>query len=148
MTVLTQAEPSSHRNELGELYTSYKQLVLALAAGLIFEDNLGGVTAHAVLLRDRCTSAVAAACPDPAVSRATEAVAVAVSELMETLDLVRDPHGEADAGLERVRQRHRSLRRQVWGVLPFEYPSCASEHSHGGQHKHQHVDKRQGSSDT
>jgi hypothetical protein len=127
-----------HEAELAELYASYKQLVLGLAAGLIFKDDLDGLGQDAVLLRDRSACAVAAATPGDEVRRATASVALAAEELVQAVDLVRRGRGDADEALDRVRERHRSLRRQVWRVLPFEYPSCGGEHSHGRSERHAH----------
>lgn len=149
MTLQTQhVALSTSQVELGELYASYKQLVLALAAGLIFEQDLVGVADHAARLRERCVRAVAVARPESAVGTATAGAVLAAEELVDAVHLMQRRRGDTDAGLERVRQRHRSLRRQVWAVLPFEYPSCASEHSHGGQHVHQDLDQPAGSSAT
>lgn len=139
MTLQAHAASATARSELGELYSSYKQLVMALAAGLILEGDLGAVTDHAALLQLRCACALATAGSAGGIARATASVARAVDELVVTLALVRRRDDDAEAGLERVRQRHRSLRREIWGVLPFEYPSCASDHSHGG---HAHADEQ------
>ena len=141
-------QQSTSEAELAELYASYKQLLLALAAGLIFEQDLAGVADHAALLHDRCVLAAEAARPHSAVGSATAGAALAAEELVEALHLIQLGHADADAGLARVRQRHRCLRRQVWAVLPFEYPSCASEHSHGAPHVDHDHDQGERSRDT
>lgn len=150
MSVQARARLSSGQNELNELselYSSYKQLVLALAAGLIFDGDLSGVADHAALLSEKCAVAVTTVDPESGLGRATTATALAAAELIQVVGSARCGSAYADAGLERVRQRHRALRRQVWGVLPFEYPSCASEHSHGGSHVHDDRDDHDRSND-
>lgn len=127
-------EPLSSQNELGEAYAAYKQLVLALAAGMIFDHDLSGVADHAALLSERCAVALAAADPDTAAGRALAGAALAAAELGLVVGMARSGSADAEAGIAWLRQGHRALRRQVWAVLPFDYPSCASEHAYGGPH--------------
>ena len=126
----------SSQNELGEAYAAYKQLVLALAAGMIFNHDLSGVADHAALLSERCVVALGAADRDTAAGRALAGAALAAAELGLVVGMARSGSADVAAGLARLRQGHRALRRQVWTVLPFDYPSCASEHAHGGRHAH------------
>lgn len=130
--------------ELAELYAEYKQLILAIAAALIVSQDLPDVVQQSRRLEARCMTAAINA-PGPAVAAATTATALAAGELVEALASLGAPPGVARRALDQVRARHRWLRRQIWDVLPCEYPPCSSEHTHAPPtNRHVAADPRTG----
>jgi hypothetical protein len=104
--------------DLGELYGRYKRLTLAAAAGLLAGEGSPELEDEVRALRADATHAVRDA--DSATLVQLRACANAAAELEQLV-----VGGQLSLeGVERVRQTHSELRREVWKVIPCEYVPC------------------------
>lgn len=114
---------SGAEQELVELYSAYKQLSLAFAAGIILESEDIGLMDQAERLRLTSAQAARKYAGHPLAS-GFESCVVALEGLCEALHQGSEGAVPTDTLIEQIRGFHRSFRRQVWQVSACEYVPC------------------------